>query len=114
MEKHCVSLEIAKKLGEAGWKKETIFNYYAGETDPNYTPYLDTKNDSCPKRFEFLIAPAPLATELLEELKTPIVIHYDPLVIIVCVDDHIEEGNTLLIALAKMWLYLKKEKLIQC
>ena len=85
MEKHCVSLELAKQMKEAGWKKKTEFWWifpsgsHKGFELVNFRP-LSSEH-----------YPAPLATEILEELPLGIAI---------------KKYNCG--ALAKMWLYLKK------
>jgi len=85
MEKHCVSLELAKQMKEAGWKKKTEFWWifpsgsHKGFELVNFRP-LSSEH-----------YPAPLATEILEELPLGIAI---------------KKYNC--DALAKMWLYLKK------
>jgi len=146
-DKHCVSLEIAKQLKEAGWKKETEFwweKIFVIETAKLYPqekvlsirlvkgkPIISEEDDGV------LFYPAPLATEILEELPEEFeykehtyrlqigkndkwyAVWYDS-------TDKIEinsawskltfneeNEDTLPNALAKMWLYLKKERLIE-
>jgi len=72
MEKYCVSLEIAKKLVEAGWKKETEFCYKVNIVLPTngFTEVCEyeiiSKDKIKPKkRVEFY--PAHLSDEILEE-----------------------------------------------
>ena len=127
--KHCVSLELAKELKEAGWKKETEF-------------YHDWKNDRIISKIKDIdigwykdCYSAPLATEILEELPKFIDedeeynLHIEKVVnndfIIRYEDgnamtysgrngeeDYYSCGKSLSDALAKMWLYLKKENLL--
>ena len=118
MEKHCVSLEIAKELKEAGWNKETEFWW---------VPPCDVSIEVtkiCAWNLEYAEdglnngrgIPAPLATEILEELPISTDIHktLKGYRIARCVKDDVvfQLDLTLPNALAKMWLYLKKEKLL--
>lgn len=74
MEKHCVSLELSKQLKEAGWKKETE-SWWVHHTglgiDENCQPIIPKDygwtihNTSCGNKDSL---PAPLATELLEDI----------------------------------------------
>ncbi len=141
LESHVVSLEIAKLLKEAGWKKETEFWWEWGQMSKKWDI---VKNITCPNngvdRFGVDYYPAPLATEILEELprtlerKTKnadtghkemilpydlrIKLHYHDYPIYVGyigmqgIQSHYEEDNNVINALAKMWLYLKKENLL--
>ncbi|MCK9433044.1 MAG: hypothetical protein M0R00_08810 [Candidatus Omnitrophica bacterium] len=85
MDKYCVSLELAKQLKEAGWKKETEFwwgklktnmcnTIYAYEIlhlneDGNFVPldYINISDNIVSKK-DCKFYPAPLATEILELL----------------------------------------------
>ncbi len=81
MERHTVSLEIAKQLKEAGWKKETEFWWYEyiSAVDKENKLVLEniephwTVNDKTKTKY-----PAPLATEILEELPREISINQYP------------------------------------
>lgn len=115
IEKHVVSLEIAKQLKEAGWTKETEFwwviydkDWFLAHIDEGLT---DTNNQ----------IPAPLATEILEELpkgKIRILNRYKHYEVYFEHDDKLPidqqyiTNMSLPEALANMWLYLKKEKLL--
>ena len=119
MDKHCVSLEISRDLKEAGWKKEAEFWWWRPNKTTNHweinmfkkVSFIDDNTCIC----------APLATEILEELPD---MSFDTgrrnnlwvvffqnntegeKVNVVCKDKSLPN------ALAKMWLFLKKEKLI--
>jgi hypothetical protein len=137
MEKHCVSLEIAKQLKEGGFKKETKFWWiktcYIDNNGNAERWILDIPKDIDKKREKIL---APLATEILEELpdyryrkdisydsflsiekthtKKKGLVHYEVnyryiknhLIATKNIDDSLPN------ALARMWLYLKKENLL--
>ena len=122
MDKHCVSLEIAKELKEAGWNKKTEFSYCDtadkrfNENAERYWLYPKEtvsarKYNSKGKDIQY---PAPLATEILEELPKFMTItklddnNYS--VLFLGTDIQFMDIN-LCNALAKMWLYLKKENL---
>ena len=65
MEKYCVSLEIAKKLKEAGWKKPVKFWWKLWKdipSDEGHYIIVPVVNAS------FTDFPAPLSDEILEEL----------------------------------------------
>ena len=146
--KHCVSLELAKQMKEAGWKKETEFWW----TDCNDKfEVVDKYYDLCSyvhdclangspcngqpiykfadiKDMDFDIYPAPLATEILEELPFGLegengndilkIERYKNGYSVCYFDDGqdkytgkthlLKMSDTLPNALAKMWLYLKK------
>ena len=114
---HVVSLEIANQLKEAGWVKETEFYW-------TYSMMDEPKIEHNPQPFRnclesWTVLPAPLATEILEEL---------PEKISLCafyakseyraVDNDVHRNASTQVshnpcnALASMWLYLKKKKLI--
>ena len=129
MDKHCVSLELAKQLKETGWKKKT--EVYWDITAQRITNKHNFDVTNYPLNF----IPAPLATEILEEL--PIFIDGDKEFNLhikkVVNNDYIvkyEDGGSMTYegksgeedyyqcdeslpnALAKMYLYLKKEGLL--
>ena len=125
MEKYCVSLEIAKKLKEAGWKKETEFWWH--ETMKvelvDKVWYKGVKEDVGGRFF-----PAPITDEILEELPYEIkiqdrfywlCIEKEPDHYIVFYKDEnkdiseFREDKSLPNALAKMWLYLKSNNLLE-
>jgi len=116
MDKHCVSLEIAKQLKEVGWKKETefwwVYNKLRDEHKICYGLSDCCKNHS--ESWEYY--PAPLATEILEELPLKIKLcRYFSKDEYRCVDDDIHRNANTQVdsnpcnALALMWLYLRKE-----
>ena len=123
MDKHCVSLEIAKQLKEAGWKKPTIYqwsdNYYGVLTfgKPAEIFKGEYRIVDSPVMLDDTEYPAPLATEIFEELpcKNIYIRYYDLLGIDEWgVDLQTSTGletrdKFLPNALAKMWLYLKRE-----
>lgn len=116
--KHVVSLEIAKQLKEAGWKKETEFwwNWNCASAEWILMNENMSLRETYP--YEESIA-APLATEILEELpelSEGYRLGYNKTW---WIESHIPENdqqdiifaaNILPDALAKMWLWLKKEK----
>jgi hypothetical protein len=114
MEKHCVSLELAKQLKEAGWKKR-VKSWWIKQSNGKYQLWVGS----------YIVKdkyPAPLATEILEELPREISIKQYP------ESDSVRYqvghntdkmglqtfrySNSLCDALAEMWLYLRKEKII--
>ena len=67
MNEHCVSLELAKELKVVGWNKETEFWWELN----SLTKQFDLQNKDKEDNYGFLNGikyPAPLATEILEEL----------------------------------------------
>jgi len=116
---HCVSLELAKQLKEAGWKKETEFWW---NLEKNAIWNVFHKNNfnngveqtgliGALKPCSFLSAP--LATEILEELPCFVKMWKTEMRgTAVGYLDEIFDGDNLPNTLAKMWIYLKKEKLL--
>ena len=108
-EKHVTSLEISKQLKEAGWTKETEFWWVHNKLrDEDKLCYgLTQCFKDHPESWEYY--PAPLATEILEELTND------------QINDYTEQQGNILDwddtvnlfrnpdALAKLWLHLKKE-----
>jgi hypothetical protein len=117
MEKHTTSLDISRQLKEAGWKKETEFWWYVSSLGgkPNLVP---KSNLSVNKKLVKLYS-APLATEILEELPMGLHIikgisYIDGKFQVFTIDEEQSEPDeSLPNALAKMWLYLKKEGLLK-
>ena len=113
MEKHVVSLEIAKQLKEVGWKKETEF--WWAKHKITFKGYINSWDicDYQPAVDLYEQYSAPLATEILEEIKgkVSIQITYSKEVGLRITDlkSGIYFTDTLPNALAQMWLYLKKE-----
>jgi len=102
MEKHCVSLEIAKQLKEAGWKKETEF-WWVECSDKSWAI-----NNTFAQNYKNKY-PSPLATEILEELTNDQISEYTEKA-----DSILDWDDTVNVfrsanALAKMWLCLKKK-----
>ena len=126
--KHCVSLGIARQLKEAGWEERVEFYYEENafqlalipksnarywEKDYVYPGQLNNKWNAYP---------APIATELLEELPREVSIKQYP------ENDSVryqvghnadkiglqtfKYNNNLCDALAEMWLYLKEKGLL--
>ena len=67
MEKHVTSLEWSRKLKEAGWKKGTEFWWIITSTTNWHVSY-GKPDKTWQKMNQGNFYPAPLATELLEEL----------------------------------------------
>ena len=132
MDKHCVSLEIAKQLKEAGWKEPTIHqwsdNYYGvltfGKPAENFKG--EYRIVDSPVMLDDTEYPAPFATEILEEL--PFIITDSENRSYLLTIERIEGNYWIRLiamdnaqryfgavdksftnALAKMWLYLRKE-----
>lgn len=103
MEKHCVSLELAKQLKEAGWKKETEFWWVINANGWRLAS----------SRLDFVLEniPTPLSDEILEELPILDIVRKveDSYTIIHIDTDYITNDKSLPNALAKMWLYLNSE-----
>jgi hypothetical protein len=123
--KHCVSLELAKQLDKAGWKKETEFVWAIGREDkkaylieiPSGDTMLELEKPTKGKHYIQEISklyPAPLATEILEELPDYTTIYRigkgNKCWHCLTEKDDLKLADTLLNVLAKMWLYLRKEK----
>lgn len=126
-----VSLEMAKKLKEAGFGQDTEYKWldYAGK-GPHLNPFTKIGHtDNFEKLYEVICA-APTTDELLAEL--PETIHGAPVYqlaiepinkIFWCgYQNHRSDGveykreavaNTLPEALAKMWLWLKSQNLLR-
>ena len=81
MEKHCVSLELAKEMKKTGWKKKTEFWWFE---DRQYVKFDSKKwKDDFAKDWGLMnfkitddCISAPLATEILEELPPSIKTKY--------------------------------------
>ena len=74
---HVVSLELAKKLKEAGWKKPTFYwvvKYKNGNSEPILAIDALIKLKKIVED-DYEVYPAPLATEILEELPCNNVLH---------------------------------------
>jgi len=137
MEKHCVSLELAKELKEAGWKKETEFWWeeWIKNAHTPYKSYLVREKRNIPYlegRMEYISAP--LATEILEDLPAYITQgKWEHILKILKIEKENYSVNytnnecrslgdcfcrqmfvdkPLPNVLAKMWLYLKKNNLL--
>lgn len=124
MEKYTTSLEISKKLVEAGWKKQV--NYYWRVCKNK--KYLFRCSTWIPeKNLEYEYFPSPLTDEILEELPKEIdMYHYNNRVAVdeamliykqtnkPTIDNPINfEGGKLCDNLALMWLYLKSNNLLE-
>ena len=119
MEKYCVSLEIAKKLVEAEWKKETEFWWQEYNIDKSvYLLSFTQCKGFVPKDSVSKYYPAPLSDEILKNLiniQGFVMPYYSP-----SEKDWIENrggnrihSNTLPNALAKMWIFLKSNNLLE-
>ena len=123
MKEFCVDLEIAKELEKEGFIQNTHF-YHRIQKDGigEFTDFCDTKSNSPFMKFKALYS-APTSDELLKELpecilgKNTSYHHYIWKEAIAYRDDNIElicfYDKKLTNALAKMWLYLKKEGYIK-
>ena len=124
LESHVVSLEIARELKGAGWEKETEFWWVITLTSNWHISMGKPDEGWCILNKGNYFA-APLATEILEELPYRIKGQYGLRIYKfteyncqVCYWDldgnlkHDEFDKFLPNALAKMWLYLKKENLL--
>lgn len=114
MIKHCVSLEIAKELKLAGWKKETEFWWAKDEkgiVSSKDRPWMLTYTNKEHQADFVTYFPAPLATEILEDIDNEQIVKYVykfcPMtkVWLVFLSDILKDVNEI----AKMCLYLKKE-----
>ncbi len=128
MENHYVSLEIAKELNEGGWKKKTEFGWIIFYNNSSTAPLKEFEGLYPSEKLEELkeksyisiieIYPAPLATEILEELPArlegigflKIYKFATNLFAVSYANIHEQEDKSLPNALAKMWLYLRKKK----
>ena len=120
IESHVVSLEMAKKLKEAGWKKETEFWWSREKEQDKYKlTYSYSKFQSADPLPHFA---APLATEILDELPISLKGEFIQDLTIRKDDEgyfNINYGCRILVSgiglpdtFAKMWIWLKKEKLL--
>ena len=124
---HVVSLELAKELKEAGWKKDTEF-YYSESDEGVVLVFPDKTSKGCFGVFgkngyevseRSIICPAPLTTEILEEFKQIDIDIFLRVDLVGCFyyfnsgsgksQEWTDENMNVCNALAKMWLYLKKE-----
>jgi len=115
MSNHVTSLELSKQLKEVGWKKETEFWYlpcFNGELEEWH---LVPKKEICGCGGCKRAVPAPISDELLEELPKFVAITKlnDNSYSVILLGTDIDFRSNLPNALAKMWLYLKKEGLIK-
>jgi len=127
IEKYVVSLELAKKLKEAGWEKETVYWWWerrssSGKLITQEARYKDDPPIFLDGNTVEIIAPAPLAEEMLEELPKKITKHsltywltmdYDDAYIMTYSDcDWFaivqSMDKKLSNALARLWLWLKE------
>jgi len=130
--KHYVSLEIAKQLKEAGYPQEGEF-WWTSYYEDSFGTFRLYEDEEFHLKFKppimyteeskFKSYVAPLATEILEELPRQVILNGWNCVLeirpygtqefeVVYYHPHHfknEEAYTLPNALAKMWLYLKKE-----
>lgn len=126
-----VSLTTARALKEAGYDKETLFNWQNAESTDDYGYHKDlwclTKTDEIWNE-KYQRISAPCSDEILEELPEHIpsghrlvvlkiekeyCVAYQALIPMSGLYTHVEYCNeSLPEALAAMWLYLKKEGLL--
>ena len=131
IENHVCSLEMSKKLAEAGWKKETEFWWIDRQDNVknarNKGFELCSEYDFAYYNRDAIKYPAPLATDILEEL--PPAFKEDDYQISMemenecfwCVMytnvhtqtvDYETKDKSFINALTQMWLYLKQEKIL--
>lgn len=124
MEKYCTSLELSKQLKEVGWKKETKFwwvNYsYSQEMGLNLIE--DFQITDRPIKIgginskKFNNFPAPLTDEILEELPKCLINYSKDYPFMITLQNQgvteMQEDRNLPNALAKMWIYLKKRRVV--
>lgn len=127
---HVVSLELAKELKEAGWNKETEF-WWVGFTKDGLFELVHNREFTQSWKGNWIKIPAPLATEILEELPDMYPMQsgadcYGEWLLYWKEEEFwnvgvfkeqkfvvgIIQDKSLPNALAKMYLYLRKEKLI--
>ena len=128
MKKHTVDLTRAKKLKKLGWEKKT---YWSWVKNPNAREHhvMDVQN---PEGHTNLLAagydlcPAPIAAEIFEELpgykkgyhQISLYFEFGKVGVDIARPEGLAHGvwtqyaDTPANALADMWIYLKKEKLI--
>jgi len=134
LEKHCVSLEVAKKLKEAGWTKETKFYWKEFQVTKGtdfYNPhiverhyqdlFLERNKRDCKEwldaEYPNKYFSAPLATEILEDIFKVVSrlgssnnCVWDDSAIPVFSCDF--KSNNYINALGECWLYLKTNNLL--
>jgi hypothetical protein len=120
MEKYCTSLEVSKRLKEAGWKKETKFWWKSYSHRPEYNEvvnkstlwnlgYYRDKNQRLTVEYE--VYSAHLSAEILEELSTDLIYKY------MYAKDFKEYNSINLLrspdSLAECWIWAKEKGLIK-
>lgn len=120
MKNHCVSLELAKLMDKAGWKKETEFYWglkVPGKINPTPTLYSKEIASIYIKNKVGEFYSAPLATEILEEFKREkVYIDFGQMRFDEIENYWVRKNNIVMTdvifddALAKMWLYLREKK----
>ena len=132
MTTHVVSLEVAEQLKESGWKKigivcwYNVYNQYLGKSEWSVGVCGQDEHNGFRNADILTTSPAPVATEILEELpvniKGSVLEMYkferkygcgyrdnvDPMPSCIA----FVTADTLPNALGLMWLYLKKEQLL--
>lgn len=106
MEKHCVSLEIAEQLKEVGWRKETEFWWKERLDGWELISDMNIVLNGDGKWF-----PAPLATEILEDVNDTQVHYYLMQRYGIATTQSCLDMMRDVNEVAKMWLY-KKENLL--
>ena len=121
MNKHTVSLKLSKQMGKLGWEKETLFVWVKFK---DYSPPLlyDPKDIASREKLGFVVEniyPAPIASEILEELSDFVTVGKEPRTKggkyysdYIHKKDNPITAPTPAEALGKMWVYLKEEGLI--
>ena len=111
-----VSLELSKQLKEAGYPQETEFCYYRNADEYHF---LRNPFEGKMRPFPEKTYASPTADEILEQLPEYVMVHRENSgwycefkTVSGRKTDIGFFGDTIADAAAKMWLYLKKEKLI--
>jgi hypothetical protein len=130
MDKHVVSLDLAKNLKKLGFRNDTI-SIYSGTT------LIENNMENYTEHAQQYLYPAPLATELLEELPRKLELRKEGFHAEFCLDmgtetsqfikwfvGYVDEeqysssqvpeifDDSMTNALAKLWIYLKENNLL--
>jgi hypothetical protein len=112
LEQHVVSLNLAKQLEEAGYDQQTIYYWKQDEGEP----YLVERNSRYFSSKGTILAPAPLASEIGEQLPAIDISNLQDGWQCWTSDNDGQQSHsaaqTLANLLAKHWLYLKKKGLL--
>lgn len=111
MEKYCTSLEVSKRLKEAGWKKETKFSWFSLLNTEGWGLASTKELDEIVEPFRYH---APIAGEILEELPVFVGL-YKTEMHGYCVRyiDNFFRSTNLADALAECWIWAKENNLLE-